>query len=180
MNTIRQSEIGIQAKAEVPAEDTDRLEQSDLYYHGIIRRLSPRKGTGVVRTASGRDVRFSYQMVRMSGPLRSPKGLRGGDGGGIRRGLGRPRSPCHEDKDLSPNGPGPSSVHGAGLSINRGEQVPRRRVTPADIPSLVLPGRVGRFTAAAASRPGSGSTEALPRRHRARRCRRGPSPPWYS
>ena len=78
MNTIRQSEIGIEAKAEVPAEDTDRLEQSDLYYHGIIRRLSPRKGTGVVRTASGRDVRFSYQMVRMSGPLRSPKGLREG------------------------------------------------------------------------------------------------------
>lgn len=78
MNTIRQSEIGIQAKAEVPAEDTDRLEQSDLYYHGIIRRLSPRKGTGVVRTASGRDVRFSYQMVLMSGPLRSPKGLREG------------------------------------------------------------------------------------------------------
>ena len=78
MNTIRQSEIEIHAKAEVPAEDTDRLEQADLYYHGIIRRLSPRKGTGVVRTASGRDVRFSYQMVRMSGPLRSPKGLREG------------------------------------------------------------------------------------------------------
>ncbi len=56
-----------------PPED-----RSDLYYHGIIRRLSHRKGTGVVRTASGRDVRFSYQMVRMSGPLRSPKGLREG------------------------------------------------------------------------------------------------------
>lgn len=53
-------------------------EQPDLYYHGIIRRLSPRKGTGVVRTASGRDVRFSYQMVLMSGPVRSPKGLREG------------------------------------------------------------------------------------------------------
>lgn len=57
-----------------PAAD----ERSDLYYHGIIRRLSPRKGTGVVRTASGRDVRFSYQMVQMSGPLRSPKSLREG------------------------------------------------------------------------------------------------------
>ncbi len=53
-------------------------EQPDLYYHGIIRRLSPRKGTGVVRTASGRDVRFSYQMVLMSGPVRSPRGLREG------------------------------------------------------------------------------------------------------
>ena len=53
-------------------------ERSDLYYHGIIRRLSHRKGTGVVRTASGKEVRFSYQMVLMSGPVRSPKGLREG------------------------------------------------------------------------------------------------------
>ncbi len=69
------------AKGEVPEGDTDRLaaeEQSDLYYHGIIRRLSHRKGTGVVCTASGKDVRFSYQMVLMSGPVRSPKGLREG------------------------------------------------------------------------------------------------------
>ena len=53
-------------------------EQSDLYYPGIVRRLSPRTGTGVIRTASGRDVRFSYQMVQMAGPERSPKGLREG------------------------------------------------------------------------------------------------------
>ena len=69
------------AKADVPVESPGTPapeEQPDLYYHGIIRRLSPRKGTGVVRTASGRDVRFSYQMVVMSGPLRSPKGLREG------------------------------------------------------------------------------------------------------
>lgn len=62
-----------EAAAPPPAE-----EGSDLYYHGIIRRLSPRKGTGVVRTASGRNVKFSYQMVQMSGPLRSPKALREG------------------------------------------------------------------------------------------------------
>lgn len=60
------------------AERPDAEERSDLFYHGIIRRLSPRKGTGVVRTASGRDVRFSYQMVQVSGALRSPKGLREG------------------------------------------------------------------------------------------------------
>ena len=69
------------AKVEVPdgnAERPDAEERSDLYYHGIIRRLSPRKGTGVVRTASGRDVRFSYQMVQVSGALRSPKSLREG------------------------------------------------------------------------------------------------------
>ena len=69
------------ANVEVPAyrpEAPAAEEQPDLYYHGIIRRLSPRKGTGVVRTASGKDVRFSYQMVLMSGPLKSPKGLREG------------------------------------------------------------------------------------------------------
>lgn len=68
-------------KPEAPEGNVDRDEaeqQSDLYYHGIIRRLSHRKGTGLVRTASGKDVRFSYQMVLMSGPVRSPKGLREG------------------------------------------------------------------------------------------------------
>ena len=59
-------------------EDTTVGERPDLYYHGIIRRLSHRKNNGVVRTASGRDVRFSYQMVRMSGPVTSPKGLKEG------------------------------------------------------------------------------------------------------
>ncbi len=59
-------------------EDATDEERPDFYYHGIIRRLSHRKNNGVVRTASGRDVRFSYQMVRMSGPVTSPKGLREG------------------------------------------------------------------------------------------------------
>lgn len=59
-------------------EETTDGERPDLYYHGIIRRLSHRKNNGVVRTASGRDVRFSYQMVRMSGPVTSPKGLKEG------------------------------------------------------------------------------------------------------
>lgn len=58
--------------------DTTEEERPDLYYHGIIRRLSHRKNNGVVRTASGRDVRFSYQMVRMSGPVTSPKNLKEG------------------------------------------------------------------------------------------------------
>ena len=53
-------------------------ERPDFYYHGIVRRLSPRKGTGVVRTASGREVRFSYQMVRVSGRLSTPKSLKEG------------------------------------------------------------------------------------------------------
>ena len=57
------------------ATDGDR---TDLYYHGIVRRLSHRKNSGVVRTASGRDVRFSYQLVRMSGPVTSPKALKEG------------------------------------------------------------------------------------------------------
>ena len=69
------------AKAEVPDASSGgpaTAQQPDLYYHGIVTRLSPRKNTGVVRTASGREVKFSYQMVLMSGPVDSPKGLREG------------------------------------------------------------------------------------------------------
>ncbi len=72
-----EDDAGAGASEENP-ERTVAGERSDLYYHGIIRCLSSRKGTGVVCTASGRDVTFSYQMVRMSGPVRSPKGLRAG------------------------------------------------------------------------------------------------------
>lgn len=65
----------LNSSPKVPVTEED---QPDLYYHGIIRRLSSRKGMGVVRTASGRDVEFSYQMVLMFGALKSPKKLREG------------------------------------------------------------------------------------------------------
>lgn len=86
-------------------------EQPDLYYHGIIRRLSPRKATGVVRTASGRDVRFSYQMVLMSGPVKSPKGLREGmvvgyDLGWTSHGLRVIKIRTYPRRDWAPGGRG--------------------------------------------------------------------------
>ncbi len=59
-------------------EATTDGERTDLYYHGIVRRLSHRKNSGVIRTASGRDIRFSYQLVHMSGPVTSPKALKEG------------------------------------------------------------------------------------------------------
>lgn len=80
------------AKAEVPDQGAGgpaAAQQPDLYYHGIVARLSPRKNTGVVRTASGREVQFSYQMVLMSGPVTSPKGLREGMVVGYDLGWGR-------------------------------------------------------------------------------------------
>ena len=80
------------AKDEVPDQGAGgpaAAQQPDLYYHGIVARLSPRKNTGVVRTASGREVQFSYQMVLMSGPVTSPKGLREGMVVGYDLGWGR-------------------------------------------------------------------------------------------
>lgn len=105
---------------DVVLEDATDEERPDFYYHGIIRRLSHRKNNGVVRTASGRDVRFSYQMVRMSGPVTSPKGLREGmvvgydlgwTGHGLRvtriKTYPRPerdiKAPAPEEPDTTPN-----------------------------------------------------------------------------
>ena len=103
-------------------------EQPDLYYHGIIRRLSPRKGTGVVRTASGRDVRFSYQMVLMSGPVRSPKGLREGmiigyDLGWTGHGLRviRIKTYPHRNRQSSPQEPGPDPSRDMPSAADQGQ-----------------------------------------------------------
>ncbi len=98
-------------KADMDAGVPMPEEQPDLYYHGIIRRLSPRKGTGVVRTASGRDVRFSYQMVLVSGSVKSPKGLREGmvvgyDLGWTSHGLRVVKMRTYPQRDWAPGGRG--------------------------------------------------------------------------
>ncbi|MCY4485511.1 MAG: hypothetical protein OXF11_00115 [Deltaproteobacteria bacterium] len=101
-------------------EGTTDGERPDLYYHGIIRRLSHRKNNGVVRTASGRDVRFSYQMVRMSGPVTSPKGLKEGmvvgydlgwTGHGLR--VTRIRTYPRPERDVKAPAPAPSEATAA-------------------------------------------------------------------
>lgn len=51
---------------------------SDLFYHGTILRLSPKKNRGMVRTSSGREIPFSYDHLELSGPVKHPRELREG------------------------------------------------------------------------------------------------------
>ena len=53
--------------------------QSDLYHHGIITKLFPSNDTGFVRTESGREVPFSYDLVILFGEIRSVQDLREGE-----------------------------------------------------------------------------------------------------
>ncbi len=51
----------------------------DLYHHGVITKLFPSNNTGIVRTESGREVPFSFDMVIVSGEVKSPHELREGE-----------------------------------------------------------------------------------------------------
>ena len=60
-------------------EDQTPSESGDLYHHGIITRLFPSNNMGVVRTESGREVPFSYDLVILCGETKSVHDLREGD-----------------------------------------------------------------------------------------------------
>ncbi len=51
----------------------------DSYHHGVIVKLFPSNNMGVVRTESGREVRFSYDLVLLSGEAKTPLDLREGE-----------------------------------------------------------------------------------------------------
>lgn len=51
----------------------------DYYHHGVIVKLFPSNNMGVVRTESGREVRFSYELVVLSGEAKTPLDLREGE-----------------------------------------------------------------------------------------------------
>jgi hypothetical protein len=51
----------------------------DHYHHGVIVKLFPSNNMGVVRTESGREVRFSYDLVILSGEAKTPLDLREGE-----------------------------------------------------------------------------------------------------
>ena len=54
------------------------LEKSDLFYHGVIAKLFPRNNMGVVRTESGREITFAYNLVVVLGEIKSPNDLKEG------------------------------------------------------------------------------------------------------
>jgi hypothetical protein len=51
----------------------------DYYHHGVIVKLFPSNNMGVVRTESGREVRFSYELVTLCGEAKTPLDLREGE-----------------------------------------------------------------------------------------------------
>ena len=46
--------------------------RGDFYHQGVVTKLFPSNNTGVVRTESGRELTFSYDLVILSGEAKSP------------------------------------------------------------------------------------------------------------
>lgn len=51
----------------------------DYYHQGVVTKLFPSNNTGVVRTESGRELTFSYELVILCGEARSPLDLKVGE-----------------------------------------------------------------------------------------------------
>ena len=53
--------------------------RGDYYHQGVITKLFPSNNTGVVRTESGRELTFSYELVILTGEAISPLDLKVGE-----------------------------------------------------------------------------------------------------
>ena len=53
--------------------------RGDNYHQGVITKLFPSNNTGVVRTESGRELTFSYDLVDLFGEVKSALDLRVGE-----------------------------------------------------------------------------------------------------
>ena len=53
--------------------------RGDFYHQGVVTKLFPSNNTGVVRTESGRELTFSFDLVIMCGEKNSPLDLKVGD-----------------------------------------------------------------------------------------------------
>jgi hypothetical protein len=60
-------------------DDSVAPPSGDLYHHGVIVKLFPSNNMGIVRTESGREVRFAYDLVILSGQAKTPLDLREGE-----------------------------------------------------------------------------------------------------
>jgi hypothetical protein len=63
------------------SHDKDPLTSArgDFYHQGVITKLFPSNNTGVVRTESGRELTFSYELVILCGEAKSPLELKVGE-----------------------------------------------------------------------------------------------------
>ena len=53
--------------------------RGDFYHQGVITKLFPSNNIGVVRTESGRELTFSYDLVILVGETKSPLELKVGE-----------------------------------------------------------------------------------------------------
>lgn len=53
--------------------------RGDYYHQGVITKLFPSNNTGVVRTESGRELTFDYELVIVTGAVHSPLDLKVGE-----------------------------------------------------------------------------------------------------
>ena len=54
------------------------MEEKDLFCHGVISKLFPSNNMGLVRTESGREVAFSFDLVILVGEIKNPNDLKEG------------------------------------------------------------------------------------------------------
>ena len=64
-------------------DDEEKVEsllsrRGDRFHQGMITKLFPSNNTGIVRTESGRELMFSYDLVVLSGSVNSPLDLKEG------------------------------------------------------------------------------------------------------
>ena len=62
----------------MPEEDAEIKLPPDLFHHGVISKLFPSNNMGVVRTESGREVQFAYDLVVVLGDVQKPADLKEG------------------------------------------------------------------------------------------------------
>lgn len=61
-----------------PDEVAGSGEKRDLFHHGVISKLFPSNSMGLVRTESGREVAFSFELVVLLGDVKNPNDLKEG------------------------------------------------------------------------------------------------------
>jgi len=62
----------------VSEENPETNLPKDLFHHGVISKLFPSNNLGVVRTESGREVQFAYDLIVLVGEIQKPEELREG------------------------------------------------------------------------------------------------------
>lgn len=77
----RDAAFGTKPTIEMAPDEKDPLAsgRGDYYHQGVITKLFPSNNTGVVRTESGRELTFSYELVILCGEAKSPLDLKVGE-----------------------------------------------------------------------------------------------------